>query len=194
MKGKSSWPFRKGVLTIVAMLLLSSATLRVAIGATDALAQNTEARPNLPETPALTKCETPPDIAATLAALKQRDERLRTQENEMQQQTKALAAAKSDIEQKLAELVAAENALRNTMAIADSAAENDISALVAVYEAMKPKTAAALFEEMDAQFAAGFIRRMAPDAAAKIMAGLPPRSAYALSAILAGRNANIPTP
>ena len=79
------------------------------------------------------------------------------------------------------------------LAVAEKAAEGDLSRLTSVYEAMKPKDAAALFEAMEPEFAAGFLGRMRPDAAAGIMTGLSPETAYMISVVLAGRNARAPT-
>jgi flagellar motility protein MotE (MotC chaperone) len=87
----------------------------------------------------------------------------------------------------------AETSLTATMALASSAAEDDLTQLTAVYENMKPKEAAQVFAAMDPKFAAGFLGRMRTDAAAAIMAGLEPDTAYAISVLLAGRNAAAPT-
>ncbi|MEP4475030.1 MAG: hypothetical protein ABJ024_08265, partial [Lentilitoribacter sp.] len=78
------------------------------------------------------------------------------------------------------------------MALANTAAEDDLVRLTAVYENMKPKDASALFEQMEPGFAAGFLGRMRADAAAGILSGLSPQVAYSISVILAGRNADIP--
>ena len=76
------------------------------------------------------------------------------------------------------------------LAASSTASEDDLSQLTAVYQAMKPKVAAELFEAMDPEFAAGFLVRMAPESAAAIVSGLEPATAYAVSVIVAGRNAN----
>ena len=104
----------------------------------------------------------------------------------------ALSVADQTIARKLAALTEAEEKLRATLALADTAAEDDLIRLTAVYQNMKPAEAAALFEEMDPQFAAGFLGRMDPAAAAGVLAGLSPQAAYSVSVILAGRNANVP--
>ena len=90
-------------------------------------------------------------------------------------------------------MIAAEEALAATIAMADEAAATDLDQLTNVYENMKPKEAAALFEEMPPEFAAGFLGMMRPDAAALIMTQLEPEVAYSFSVVLAGRNANVPT-
>ena len=76
--------------------------------------------------------------------------------------------------------------------LADGAAEKDIQNLTAVYQAMKPKDAAALFETMSPEFAAGFLGRMPPEAAAAILSGMSSEAAYGVSVIVAGRNAEVP--
>jgi flagellar motility protein MotE (MotC chaperone) len=87
---------------------------------------------------------------------------------------------------------AAEEELKATLALADGAAEDDIARLTAVYQAMKPKDAAALFETMSPEFAAGFLGRMPPDSAAAILSGMSSEAAYGISVIVAGRNADVP--
>ena len=58
---------------------------------------------------------------------------------------------------------------------------------------MNAKEASVLFEAMAPEFAAGFLGRMRADAAAAVMAGLEPETAYAISVLLAGRNAAVPS-
>ena len=96
------------------------------------------------------------------------------------------------ITQRLEELRSLEEELKSTLALADGAAEADIQKLTAVYQAMKPKDAAALFETMSPEFAAGFLGRMPPDSAAAILSGMSAESAYGVSVIVAGRNARAP--
>ena len=81
----------------------------------------------------------------------------------------------------------------DTGALADGAAEADIQRLTAVYQAMKPKDAAALFNTMSPEFAAGFLGRMQPQSAAAVLAALDPQAAFGISALIAGRNAKAPT-
>lgn len=104
----------------------------------------------------------------------------------------ALDLAEDVISRRIAELEKAEQALRDTLAIADQASEKDLLQLTELYQAMKPKDAAALFNGMDPEFSAGFLGRMRPAEAAAIMSGMEAEKAYAVSALLAGRNANAP--
>jgi flagellar motility protein MotE (MotC chaperone) len=137
-------------------------------------------------------CQPPEDLAPVLAALQQREARLVSREAEIAERMQALALADREIAERLEALAAAEDSLRATIALADTAAEDDLGRLTAVYENMKPAEAAALFGEMEPVFAAGFMGRMRPEAAAGIMANLPPAQAYSISVVLAGRNANVP--
>ena len=78
------------------------------------------------------------------------------------------------------------------IALSDSAAETDLDRLTAVYETMPAAEAAAIFGQMDARFAAGFLTRMTPAASATLMAEMTPEQAYAVSVVIATRNAAAP--
>lgn len=180
-------------LLILAGLLVGSGMLRLGLGAGEAIA-----REGAPEDSAMSNqaglvCEPPPDIAAVLDALQEREDRLATAEAAFENRMQALRVAEEEIQKDLEDLTRAEIALSETLALADRAAEDDLARLTSVYENMKPKEAAELFATMDPEFAAGFLGRMRPEAAAGIFAGLDPDTAYSISAILAGRNANVPT-
>jgi flagellar motility protein MotE (MotC chaperone) len=183
----------RGVLTTVALLLIGSAALRLAVDTGPALAREIAA-PEI-HARALPPATSAPDAArlqSMLDAFRARDAELAAREVEIADRMQALAVVEDRVEAQLAELVIAEEALRATLALADGAAEGDLTRLTAVYEAMKPKEAAALFEQMDPDFAAGFLSRMRPDLAGDIMTGLSPTAAYSISVVLAGRNASVP--
>ncbi|WP_371225007.1 MotE family protein [Roseovarius sp. 2305UL8-3] len=184
----------KGALVMVAALLISSAALRMGESAGQALALAPEEMmvSELDPVPMQAACSAPEDLEPMLAAFQKREARIAEQENAIRNRLQALRVADEEIERKLAALTQAENDLRETIALADTAAEGDLARLTKVYETMKPKQAAALFEEMDPEFAAGFLGRMRPDAAAAIMAGLTPAAAHSFSVVLAGRNAEVP--
>ncbi|MBC7137279.1 MAG: hypothetical protein H5U17_00815 [Defluviimonas sp.] len=177
----------RGALLVIVALFAGSGLIRLGEGAF-ALATTTEPGPaREPEA-----CEAPADVAAVLAALREREERLASREAELDDRTQAISLASGQIEQKMADLVAAEERLSATLTLADTAAEDDVARLTAMYEAMKPKDAAPLFQEMAPEFAAGFLGRMRPDAAGALLAALEPKTAYTISVLLAGRNASAP--
>jgi len=179
----------RGALMMISALLVGSAMVRIGLGAGAAWAED----PINVSALAPAHCETSAGMHRMLESFRAREARIATQESAMIERMQALKLADEEMERKLAALVAAEEDLRATIAMADTAAEGDISRLVKVYENMKPKQAAALFEQMNPEFAAGFLGRMRPESAAGIMAGLSPGAAHSFSVVLAGRNAEAPT-
>jgi len=188
---KGRKPKGRGVLTVVICLLVASGLLR--LGSDASLAFATEPAGEPPALPEAAYCEPPADAEALLTALQEREARIERREGQMADRMQALQVAEAEVSEKLAALAAAEASLSATLALADSAAETDLSQLTAVYENMKPQDAAALFSQMAPEFAAGFMGRMRPDAAAAIMTNLDPTQAYSISVIIAGRNALVPT-
>lgn len=188
---------RGGVLFAISLLLIGSATLRLALEAGPALARDSSGQEqdlSQPEPRAGQPAgSSQKELQALIFALQKREQDLKLREREFEDRKKALSIAEGAIDTRLAALQSAEDALKSTLAMADVASEEDLEKLTNVYEKMKPKQAAALFEEMDPEFAAGFLSRMRPDAAASIMAGLSPMAAYTISVVLAGRNASVPT-
>jgi flagellar motility protein MotE (MotC chaperone) len=179
----------RGALFIVAMLFAMSGALRLGSGVGAALARAEDA-PDPGDAVLPASCEPP---AALAEALSLREDRLTVREAALNDRLAALALAEEAITARLAALEAMETKLRATLALADGAAEADIERLTAVYQAMKPKDAAALFETMSPEFAAGFLGRMAPESAASILSGMSAEAAYGISVIVAGRNASAPT-
>ena len=191
-KGRSS-PRRKvgrGALGLIAGLLIASGIIRISDGVGRVMAL--EITPAGSSTAPLADCTPDAGTAALLAALQDREAKLKVNETAIGERRQALSVAESKISARLTELKDAEAELSGTLARADKASENDLAKLTTVYENMKPKDAALLFSVMEPDFAAGFLARMRPEAAAGVMAGLDPKTAYAVSAVLAGRNATVP--
>ncbi|MDA7965205.1 hypothetical protein [Ruegeria sp.] len=182
---------RAGVLTVISLLMIGSAAIRLGLEAGPALARTANA-PDVPANEPVAEGTTPADLQQLLTALLQRKEDLDRREAALMDKEKAQEIAQQAIEARMTALQEAEASLRETLSIADKAAETDLTRLTDVYQNMKPKDAAALFENMDPVFAAGFLSRMPPDAAAGVMAGLSPEAAYTISVVMAGRNALVP--
>lgn len=182
-------------LTFIIGFLVVSALIRVGSEAGQVLARESslESMANEQSDPVAQSCAPPADFAALMDVFREREDRIVTREEEIQIRAQALSVTDAAITKKLGQLEAAEENLRSLIALAETAAEDDVSKLTEVYESMKPKDAAALFEQMDPEFAAGFLSRMQPEAAAGVMAGLTPQAAYTISVVLAGRNASVPT-
>lgn len=181
----------KHVLTVVAVLLLLSGSVRVFTGMGPAIAFAQEQM--AVEDTADPVPPPPQDLDPVLAALQARETRIAEREVAIEDRLRAMALAQDELNERLAELEEAEASLTAALALSETANDDDIARLTAVYEAMKPADAAGLFEQMEPVFASGFLVRMRPDAAAAIMAGLEPQTAYSVSVIIAGRNANAPT-
>jgi flagellar motility protein MotE (MotC chaperone) len=190
--------FKIGALTILSLFFAISAVIRVGVEAAPAISRDAGQLATDTSLPP-TKTSEPPrtldhdTFSEVLAALQERERKVQEQEDAVSLRLRDLEMAEKKIDQKLATLLKAEKSLKETLALADGAAQADIDRLIGVYERMKPKDAAALFEEMDPNFAAGFLARMNPDAAASVMAGLTPKTAYTISVYLAGRNSSVPT-
>lgn len=180
----------RGTLLIVSFMLLASAALRLTEtwGAATALEGEAEeiAEEERSERAA-------PNFDEILASLAAREARIAEREALIDTRAQALSLAEQRVDEKLGRLEAAEEELRATIALSESAAETDLAQLTSVYENMGAEEAAALFGQMTPDFAAGFLGRMRPDLAAAILAGLDPINAYEISVILAGRNARAPT-
>jgi flagellar motility protein MotE (MotC chaperone) len=179
----------RGALVILALFLASSGALRIGGLAGEAMA-NANADVGEAAAPEPIECPAPPP--ALLQALKDREAQVRAQEAAAADRMAALTLAEAAIAKRMEELTAAEASLKEVLAIADGAAEEDLARLTSVYEAMKATDAAALFDAMAPEFAAGFLGRMQPAAAAAVMAGMSPDKAYAISVLIAGRNALAP--
>lgn len=189
---KAAKKMRIGALPCIVAILVLSGGLRLG-GISLAVASETEgeeaAMAAVTEEPAP---PVSPDVEMLLAAIAERTETLDKREAELAKRAEELNAARVLIDENLEKLVQAEERLADTIARVDGASEGDIDRLTSVYESMKPKVAAALFEQMTPEFAAGFLSRMNPQAAAGILSGLSTDAGYAISVVLAGRNANAP--
>lgn len=132
-------------------------------------------------------------IRAALDEVTALRDRLAAREAEIDDRERAVEAVQLLIEERLAELEAAEARLEALIQTSDSAAEADLARLTEVYQTMEPEQTAALFSQMDPNFAAGFLTRMTPAASGAVMAELDPAIAYAISVVIATRNAAAPT-
>jgi len=182
-----------GTLSALAGMLIASAIIRISVTGSIAIAETDQSYDDMLIANEMIDAPTKASRLAMLEALQQREADVSAREIQVNNKSQALAIAKADVQEQIDILVAAEENLRATIALADVAAENDLLSLTAVYENMKPKDAAALFAEMSPEFAAGFLGLMRAESAALIMTGLEPNTAYSISVILAGRNANVST-
>lgn len=175
-------------LNVLIALFVASFVLRFGDTTLKAVASTAQSSAPAPDG----ECVTSEGVMRMLAEIDDREQRLAEREALQRERDQALRQARNHIEERLNALIAAEDELAQTVAIADKASEGDVERLVALYENMKPKDAAPLFEEMDPEFASGFVVRMRPESAAQLLAALNPKTAYSISVMMAGRNANAP--
>jgi len=137
-------------------------------------------------------CRPSGDADELMQAIAGRAQNLDERETYVNAREAALAVAETRIAEQMQALEAAEGRLSATLSRAESAADEDVARLTAVYERMKPEAAAAIFETMDVNFAAGFLARMQPEYAAGILSAMPANVAYSVTVVIAGRNAAAP--
>lgn len=181
-----------GALFTLALLMAASGVLRLGdgIGIAMARAESGGSKTDDQAPSDALNCALPP--AALAEALSDREAKVSAREQAMVERLAALTLADQVIEDRLAVLAEAEAKLSETLARADGASEADLTRLTEVYESMKPKDSSALFAAMAPEFAAGFLGRMRPESSAAILSGMPTENAYAISVLLAGRNALVP--
>lgn len=184
---KQPKPIRRQVTFLILLLFLASAGVRLfGLSAAWATGQNDV---EVADTFGTDRCLPDPAFSTMMDDLTEREARLVEEEVAIEQRRVDVELSRQAILEQLAMLEEAEARLEARLAQSSTASEGDLSQLTAVYQAMKPKVAAELFEAMDPEFAAGFLVRMAPESAAAIVSGMKPATAYAVSVIVAGRNA-----
>ncbi len=186
---------QRGILALLTLVFVGSGVLRlgefgIAFAATgDGENEMMENEHSMEE---LGSCPNLGAVSTALAAIDGRAETLDAREAAIAERQSQLDAAERLVTARLAELEAAEQRLGALLATTDEAAATDVQQLISFYEAMSSEDAAELFTEMDPSFAAGFLSRMRPESGAGILAELEPEQAYAISVILATRNADVP--
>ncbi len=128
-----------------------------------------------------------------LAAIREREVQLERENERLAERRQTLNVAEAKLAEQLAAFEEARAGLEETLAIADGAAERDIARMTAVYEHMKPEDAARIFDHMELSFASGLLVRMKPESAAQVLTGMEADRAYAITLMIASRNARAPT-
>lgn len=187
-----------GPLGVLCSLLIISALSRAVVSVDAVLAQTTDTSERaqkheltkVSEEPIAQVCQSDQDLQRVLDALQEREAKVEDQETNLSERLQELRQAEERLQKIKEETQLAKSELEETIALANGAAEKDLSQLTSVYETMKAKDAALHFEAMAPEFAAGFFGRMKPASAAAILSQLSPEFAYAITVILAGQNVN----
>jgi flagellar motility protein MotE (MotC chaperone) len=194
LPGARAWR-QRGILALLTVVFVGSGLLRLGEFGTAFAATGDDEMPIQGDDGDMAELGSCPNMGAVsmaLASIDGRAEALDLREMEIAERQSQLDAAEQLVTARLAELEAAEDRLNALLDATDVAAESDVEQLIAFYEAMSSEDAAELFMEMDPNFAAGFLSRMRPESGAGILAELEPDQAYAISVILATRNADVP--
>ncbi len=120
--------------------------------------------------------------------------RLNIRKKEITERESALSAIETKLATQMTAIEDVNSALQIKIDNLKSIANDDLKHLVGMYQTMKPKQAAEIFNSMDPAFSAGFLREMSSDKAGLIMANMEARKSYAISVIIAGRNAKYRKP
>jgi flagellar motility protein MotE (MotC chaperone) len=176
-----------GGVALIAICFLASAGLRLG-GVGFALAQEALDGPGAAEAGCM-----PAAPEELLAAIRAREAQLERDAERLAERRQTLNVAEAKLAEQLAAFEEARAGLEETLAIADGAAERDIARMTAVYEHMKPEDAARIFERMELSFASGLLVRMNPESAAQVLTGMEADRAYAITLMIASRNALAPT-
>jgi flagellar motility protein MotE (MotC chaperone) len=176
-----------GAVALIAACFLASAGLRAG-GVGFALAQDA-----LGGTPSAEAGCVPQAADELLAAIREREAQLERDAERLTERRQTLNVAEAKLAEQLAAFEEARAGLEETIALTDGAAERDIAQMTAVYERMKPEDAARIFERMELSFASGLLVRMNADSAAQVLTGMDADTAYAITLMIASRNARAPT-
>jgi flagellar motility protein MotE (MotC chaperone) len=124
------------------------------------------------------------DVLRSLAA---RRETLAKREQELAVREQMLAAAERRVEERVAELKAIEARINTALGQREAAHQEQIDALVKMYESMKPGDAAKIFEKMDTQILIAVTSKMKPVKLGSVLALMDPGRAQDLTVLLANR-------
>jgi flagellar motility protein MotE (MotC chaperone) len=143
------------------------------------------------EAPVEAQAETPADAPmskgeiAVLERLSERREELAKRSAALDTREQLLSAAEKRVEDRIAELKALEEKINAQIATSDEQNNEQIVALVSMYEGMKPKDAARIFERLDMGVLLDVVKRMQPRKMSAILAAMDPVVAQDLTVELA---------
>ncbi len=128
-----------------------------------------------------------------LQALAKRRETIDLREREVENREALLTAAETRIEEKIASLEELQSRIESLLVQYDEQEERQITSLVKIYEAMKPKDAARIFEKLDMPVLLDVVERMKERKASAVLAKMDPTKAKSVTLELAQRR-DLPMP
>ena len=123
-----------------------------------------------------------------LTSLTKRREELDKRQAELDMREKLLMATEQRLDQKLGEIKSIQNEIQAAVGTLNDKQQKEIASLVKVYEAMKPKDAAAIMQDLDRTILLEVASRIKEAKMAPILAAMEPSKAREITVMLAKRN------
>lgn len=134
-------------------------------------------------------CGDIPEVASLVERLTIREDRIAKALAELASRKAEIAAAREALTAELRRLKASSRGVSGSRTNRQVAVEDDISRLVAVYEAMKPKEAAAVLQALPPDYSAELLMRVNPETGARVIAAMEPDKAAVLTTYMGARSA-----
>ena len=134
-------------------------------------------------------CGDIPEVVALVEELRIREDRIATALAELDNRKAEIAAARATLTAELRRLKPAGGSAGASRTHRQRAVDGDISRLVAVYEAMKPREAAEVLANLPPDFSAELLMRVNPETGARIIAASAPDKAAILTTYMGARSA-----
>ena len=139
------------------------------------------------EDPAVDEASTSAAEVDVLTSLSKRRTELDAREKTLDMRANLLTAAEQRVDTKIADLKSLQTQIQALLGHRDEAAQKQLTALVKVYSAMKPRDAARIFNMLDEAVLLEVAGAMKPDSLAAIMSVMNPEQAQSLTVKLADR-------
>lgn len=170
------------ILPILAATLLPIAALPLSPSATSAA-------PPPAAADLMAGCGDIPEVVALVEELRIREDRIKKALAELDNKKAEIATARATLTTELRRLKDAGPSISKSRTSTQRAMDADVARLVAVYEAMKPKEAAAVLSSLPANFSAEILMRVNPETGARIIAAIAPDKAAILTTYMGARSA-----
>lgn len=174
---------RRGFLTFLSLLFLFGGATQFAsmVVARDA-PEKAEAHP------LIAGCENIPEAVTLAGYLDQRNDRLEKYLIELDEKQAAINAAEERLAGLLTEYHSGATSPAAKQAADSAAREDDIRRLIAIYDVMKPASAAGIFSKLPPDYAADILLRLGSESSAGVIAALDPETAAIVTAHMGARS------
>lgn len=130
-----------------------------------------------------------PQELESLEQLASRREQLDQRERALDQRASLLEVAQREVEEKILELETLRDEIADLLEAVDEQRNERLSALVGIYETMRPADAATIFDELELDVLIGVLQRMKQAKSAPIIAAMNPNRAREVTIEMVNRGA-----